>query len=183
MRHLILSLMLFGCSPEPVDTAVDEPECQNRVGYTACDFSSTDQNGDTWTLYEQKGKVVVLDISAMWCPPCQAAAIDITPMVDFYGEDRLEYVTILIEDVEGDTVEVDDAAIWAQNFGLRNSTVLADNRDNTLSPNGEGNPDGFYFQNLPNFWVIDENSTVLTFIPGYYGPVVVDIAVWSALYH
>ena len=43
-------------------------------GSTAPDFKATDLNGKSWHLYEllDAGKIVVLEISATWCPPCWA---------------------------------------------------------------------------------------------------------------
>lgn len=43
-------------------------------GSIAPDFTATDLNGQSWHLYDllEQGKVVVLEISATWCPPCWA---------------------------------------------------------------------------------------------------------------
>lgn len=41
-------------------------------GSLAPDFTATDLNGQTYHLYEllEQGKIVILEISATWCPPC-----------------------------------------------------------------------------------------------------------------
>lgn len=36
------------------------------VGQTPSDFTCTDWNGGSWNLYEQRGKVVVLNFGATW---------------------------------------------------------------------------------------------------------------------
>ena len=43
-------------------------------GAVAPDFTATDINGQSWHLYDilASGKIVVLEISATWCPPCWA---------------------------------------------------------------------------------------------------------------
>jgi hypothetical protein len=44
------------------------------VGETVPDFSAHDQNGATFTLSSQRGRVVLLDLSAMWCSGSQIMA-------------------------------------------------------------------------------------------------------------
>lgn len=43
-------------------------------GAVVPDFTAQDINGQTWHLYDllDQGKVVILEISATWCPPCWA---------------------------------------------------------------------------------------------------------------
>ncbi|NGP75503.1 TlpA family protein disulfide reductase [Balneolaceae bacterium YR4-1] len=58
----------------------------------AQDFTVTLLNGETFTLSEQQGKVVVMNIWATWCAPCH----DETPdFVDLYNQYREEGLVIL----------------------------------------------------------------------------------------
>src|SRR5512141_2463494 len=43
-----------------------------QKGFAAPDFSLADPNGQRHTLTELRGKAVVLNIWATWCPPCRA---------------------------------------------------------------------------------------------------------------
>lgn len=73
-------------------------------GAVAPDFTATDINGQSWNLYDilASGKIVVLEVSATWCPPCWAYH-NSGAMQDLYaahgpaGDNRLQVLY-----VEGD---------------------------------------------------------------------------------
>ncbi|MBP2349443.1 thiol-disulfide isomerase/thioredoxin [Kribbella aluminosa] len=59
---------------------------------TAPELTGKTLDDKTWTLSEQKGKVVVLNVWGSWCPPCRkeapelvAAAKELGPSVQFVG--------------------------------------------------------------------------------------------------
>lgn len=59
------------------------------------DFTLTDQYGETHTLSDYKGKTVVLNFWATWCPPCRAEMPDIQNIYEGYESTENASVVIL----------------------------------------------------------------------------------------
>ncbi|MFZ2198105.1 MAG: TlpA disulfide reductase family protein [Thermodesulfovibrionales bacterium] len=78
MKKFILSISLFlliGMGPSlPGNTAdgISPLNSDNIINAKAPDFALKDINGKTLSLSALKGKVVLLNFFATWCPPCRA---------------------------------------------------------------------------------------------------------------
>lgn len=57
--------------PEPTPEPTPEETTLTFIGQMAPDFSVETLDGKTFTLSEQKNKVVLINWFATWCPPCQ----------------------------------------------------------------------------------------------------------------
>ncbi len=82
---------------EHVDASVDSPyftaamdrlkaddEARRNV-----DFTLTDEDGKTWTLSALRGKVVLVNFWATWCPPCRKEMPDLDALYKEFAKDGL----------------------------------------------------------------------------------------------
>ncbi len=61
---LFIAEATFAASPAQTLPRVAKP-------YLAPDFTLEAEDGKTWRLADQRGKVIVLNFWATWCPPCR----------------------------------------------------------------------------------------------------------------
>lgn len=67
------------------------------------DFTLTDLQGKSWNLRDQKGKVVLVNFWATWCPPCRKEMPDLQALYDKYKDQGL--LVLSISDEEAAKVE------------------------------------------------------------------------------
>lgn len=86
----------------------------------------SDQNGQTVDLWQFYGYVWVLDVSTIWCQPCQDLASELQETADDYADDDFVYLTVLAENLEGDVPGTEDLAGWAESWGIENQPIVSD---------------------------------------------------------
>ncbi len=67
------------------------------------DFTLTDLQGKTWSLKELKGKVVLVNFWATWCPPCRKEMPDLNTLYQRFRDQG--FVVLAISDEEADKVK------------------------------------------------------------------------------
>ena len=77
--------------------AVSKIEADNK-GREQADFTLTELGGKTWTLKEQRGKVVLLNFWATWCPPCRKEMPDLESLYKQFKDRGLLILAISDED-------------------------------------------------------------------------------------
>jgi thiol-disulfide isomerase/thioredoxin len=103
-------------------------------------YATQDQFDDTVDLYDfhnDDGKLIILDVSAQWCPPCQDVAAWLdghNPSMDADWQKVREavdsgdvyWVTVLGENIWGNECKQKNAEQWYNDFPHPNIPVLAD---------------------------------------------------------
>ncbi len=97
-----LSLLFTGCNNDEKIKTIDKANSVVSTGEYI--LTSTDnkqftvkREKDGFLVKEAKGKIVIFDIFATWCPPCKAVATHLTSLQKKYKNDIL-VIGITIED-------------------------------------------------------------------------------------
>ena len=83
---LILLLFLYGCEKEV------------EALQTAPDFTLRDLNGNSVSLKEYRGKIVLLDFWATWCAPCRLSIPELVEIQKKYGDQGVVVLGISMDD-------------------------------------------------------------------------------------
>lgn len=75
----------------------EQPEERAEVGYTAPDFSVELLTGETVKLSDYRGKAVLLNFWATWCPPCVSEMPDIQKISEAFSGDLVVIAVNLSE--------------------------------------------------------------------------------------
>lgn len=164
--------LFFSCvgDKEILDTSYEKQEefkifppsdCSFNGGDIICDFNLANQYNENVRLWDNFGKVSVIDISTIWCPYCREAAPLGKDLHDEYGEDFF-WSTILLEDNNGDEPDIYDVQFWAGLYELPHS-VLQGSRELI---DGEG-ISGFPITGFPVFVILDRNFRIRHFQQGW----------------
>jgi peroxiredoxin len=105
-----------------------------------------DVDGKTVTSDQFKGKVVILDFWATWCPPCRTEIPGYVALQKKYGADGLVVVGVSVD--TGGTAEVKQ---FIKDFGINYTVVMGD--DDIVSAFGP--IDGY-----PTTFIIDRDGLV-----------------------
>ncbi|HRU39833.1 MAG TPA: TlpA disulfide reductase family protein [Candidatus Goldiibacteriota bacterium] len=158
---LIVSMMFFAASCESKKSARNsENDSQQTAGTDAAaagiqastnpeymkapDFDLKDINGKSLKLSDYRGKVVILDFWATWCPPCKA---EIPSFIELHKEYKGDLVVIGLA-LENDLAKV-------KTFYMRNNMnypVALSPQDIPLQYGG--------IQGIPTTFIIDREGNI-----------------------
>jgi peroxiredoxin len=92
---------------EHVQVTLDDPEYTRAFGRLDADderhqhaeFTLADLHGKTWDLQELRGKVVLVNFWATWCPPCRSEMPDLDALYKQFKDQGFVVLAISDEDV------------------------------------------------------------------------------------
>lgn len=171
MRYALL-LTLVGCipsfytdgegkntiweAPENTWPMATPPEGLSGEGFSngqvLPDLRMFDQFGDDVSVWQFYGDIVLLDVSTMWCAPCQELATDAEETYEDYKDLGFQYVTVLQQDVENNPPTVEDLNEWVEFYELT-APVLSD-------PEGEVTSGAIQNNQFPAVLLIDRDMKV-----------------------
>lgn len=101
------------------------PKWGVKLKQRAKDFQLYDKDGNLVSLHEFYGKVILLDISTMWCGPCKQEAADAEQLYQKYKNQGFIVINVLFEDANGEAISQSDCATWVKTYKMT-FPVLAD---------------------------------------------------------
>lgn len=116
------------------------------ANYAAPQLELTDLDGNTASLDQYRGQVVLVNNWATWCPPCKAEMPALQSYYSLHADQGL--VVVAIESGEGP----EDVAAFVDQYGLTFPVWL--------DPQGAA-LEAFQNWNLPSTYIIDRSGTVV----------------------
>ncbi len=108
--------------------------------------------GTELTLTDYRGKVVIIDFWATWCPPCRKGVPDLISLKNEYG-DQLEIVGVSLDAISRGGATKDDVAPFMEEFGI-NYPIVQGNQDVVMQYGG--------IRSIPTSFVIDRRGFVIS---------------------
>ena len=128
----------------------------NANSMVAPDFSLADLDGNTITLQQMKGKVVLLNFWGTWCGPCRKEIPDFINLSKKYKKDGLEIVGITLTSGPPENIKA-FADKWGINYKLL--TDIKGNETQTITAL-YGQATGKRITGIPTTFIIDREGII-----------------------
>jgi len=150
---VVVTIMLL--APRMVKLRPNNVITSDPKGQLAPDFALKDIDGKTVHLSDYRGKAVVLNFWATWCPPCKTEMPWLVDLQNKYRGQGLEIVGVALDEASKDEI-----AKFARDMRLNYSVVIGD--DNTADAYGN-------VQMLPTTFYIDRDGKITSRVIGLTG--------------
>ena len=122
----------------------------------APDFSLADLEGNTVTLEQMRGKVVLLNFWGTWCGPCRKEIPDFINLMKKYNQDGLEIIGITLTSGPPKNIK-EFADKWGINYKLL--TDIKGNETQTVTAL-YGQATGKRITGIPTTFIIDREGVI-----------------------
>ncbi len=127
---------------------------RSEVGSLAPDFTLKDLQGRDVRLSGYRGRVVLLDFWATWCPPCKATVPELVALEHKYGGKGLVVLAVSLDDGSNTAAKL---SAFSREHAI-NYTVLLGNEDVEKKYN---------IDSIPAMYVIGRDGRILNLHMGY----------------
>lgn len=93
---VVVGVLFLGFAPESIWHGAGLAPASARKA--TADFALQDIDGKRWTLAEQRGRVVLVNYWATWCPPCRQETPGLVRLANEYREKAVEVVGISLDE-------------------------------------------------------------------------------------
>lgn len=123
------------------------------------DFAFTRLDGSVNNLKDYRGKIVILDLWAIWCQPCQYQMLELEKTYNNYNRNELEIISINIDPRES-IQQIKDFIDQFTEYGYRLDWIFGIENDNLDKYNPEGK--------IPALSIFDQNGNLYYSEVGYH---------------
>jgi len=150
---LIASAAWILISADSSETGATEAAPAPQVGFSAPDFTLNTPTGESFTLSEQQGQAVLVNLWATWCPPCRAEMPAIQKM---YAEYKDQGFVVLAVDM---TYQDDPFGVvpFVNEYGLKFPILLDETSDVAQA---------YQVRSLPSSYFINRHGTITDVVIG-----------------
>ncbi len=148
---LIVGLYLAGGNTSKAEKGPALSLPSGEIAGSAPAFTLTDLSGKPVSLADFRGKVVILDFWATWCPPCKKEIPDFVELQKQYGSKGLQVVGIALD-------QPDKVMAFTQQNGINYPVLLG----NEAITGTYGGIDG-----IPTTFIIDKKGKIINRFEGF----------------
>jgi cytochrome c biogenesis protein CcmG/thiol:disulfide interchange protein DsbE len=155
---LVIVLILFivnNSGDEPKEGPLPPNYTEATVNPPAPDFTLPSVDGKKIKLSDYRGKVVIIDFWATWCPPCRRGIPDLISLKEEYGNKGLEVIGISLDAITRGTQA--KVVPFIKNYGI-NYPIVTGNMDVVQRFGG--------IRSIPTTFIVSKDGKILAHYTG-----------------
>ncbi len=149
---VVICFFIAGCERKS-----SGPEGKGRLpetGGTAPDFSLKDTAGSDVKLLDYRGKIVLLEFWASWCPPCKATIPELISLQNKYRNKGFEVIGVSLDYEDSPPSKV---SAFSREHGINYKVLIG----------SESVQKQYRVSSIPQAFLIDRNGIIIDSYTGY----------------